>query len=921
MSNQEHIIAVLYDLSQTIGSEVKLSPLLKKLLQRLLYHTGYSCGLILSIEDSSKDNTKQCLQVAIGDRNSQKHIGEFFEIPKTNSQNKQLDLSMLPIRQDHYHGILKLPIPKYGNIILLTPDVKVDDPPYRQMFDPILANLTKTIALCKYSEAYTSNLIKDKEKLTDDNLLFRQSLDTSSDFIILVDSDSGKIFDYNKNTASSLEYSSEELRDLPITNLVAKESHLNFTDTIKQIKSSKKSIVSEFRLKNKKNKHFPVEARISLLLSKDKPPILIIVARDITERKKAETQLFNAKQLSETTLNSIGDAVITTDAKGFIDRMNPIAEGLTGYSFKEAKGKPLKSIFSIVNASTGKPIANPVEKVIATGETVFLSNHTTLIAKDKSEFQIADSAAPIRSSDSGILGMVLVFNDVTEQYQLREDILKREQDLQAIMNYSPAVITVKDMEGRIILANKQFEHLFKADHEEVIGKTLFDFFHKDVAEQIDKNDKIVVEQGEVLETEEIVPHADGLHTYISIKFPLRDNNNKIYASCSISTDITDRNKTEEQLRRSQKMDALGQLTGGIAHDYNNMLGVVLGFTELLGLALKDDPKLSKYIDNIRHAGERSTSLTKKLLSFSRKKTSTPLPININSMIKDEKHMLEKILTARITLTLDLAEDLWLVEVDPNDLEDAILNLSINSMQSIKGDGLLTIKTANESIDSPKSDILQINSGDYICLSITDTGSGMDKETTEKIFEPFYTTKGDKGTGLGLSQVYGFVERSKGTIKLDSEVNKGTTFNLYFPKQHSKSKTTDKTNEVKTENLGGTENVLVVDDEPALRDFTSEVLTQNGYTVLSAKDANTALKLIEQNPIDLVISDVIMPKMNGFQLASIIKNKYPKIKIQLVSGFNSKSEVEELDEDLQKNLLSKPFQINQLLKKIRDLLDE
>ncbi len=261
-------------------------------------------------------------------------------------------------------------------------------------------------------------------------------------------------------------------------------------------------------------------------------------------------------------MNSMGDGVITTDVEGRITRMNPVAELLTGWLLSEAKGKALKTCFPIIDASTRETIDNPVEKVISTGKTVFLSNHTTLVAKDGSEYQIADSAAPIRDADNNILGMVLVFNDVTEQYRLRATLAESRRNLQAIMDHSPAVIYVKDVEGRYSFVNQKFETLFHLQREQLVGKTDYEIFPHKFAAEFQRNDKAVLEAGHAIESEELVPQDDGLHHYVSTKFPLSDNKKNTYAVCGISTDITQRKQAEQTIIDSARRLADAQ---AVAH--------------------------------------------------------------------------------------------------------------------------------------------------------------------------------------------------------------------------------------------------------------------------------------------------------------------------------------------------------------------
>jgi PAS domain S-box-containing protein len=637
-------------------------------------------------------------------------------------------------------------------------------------------------------------------------------------------------------------------------------------------------------------------------------------------RDKAEQELRKNENNLTITLNSIGDAVIATDANCIVTRMNPVAEQLTGWSLQEAQGQALTTIFPIINAATREPMENPIEKVMNTGQVVHLSDHTTLISRNGTEHQIADSAAPI--SDNGeILGVVLVFNDVTEQYQLREAAAKNKKLLQAIMDHTPAVIYVKDLEGHFTFLNQQFEKLFNIKYGESLGKTPHKVLTKDTADKMQRSDEAVLKAGNALESMESISQDDGLHSYVTIKFPLFDEKNNAYAVCGISTDITERKQQEEQLRRSQKMDALGKLTGGIAHDYNNMLNVMSGFAQLLEIELNEQPELLKFAHEIKHAGDRGAKLTQKLLAFSRQKTSNAERLNINTLLHEEQHMLEKTLTARIQLILNLADNLWPIWVDSGDLEDTLINLCINAMHAIDGNGQLTLKTCNENITETDAKLLNLDAGDYVTLSITDNGCGMDETTKESIFEPFYSTKGDQGTGLGLSQVYGFVVESKGAIKVKSEPGVGTQFILYFP--HYDSNVPTNLHEALPQNdeeHQGSETILVVDDEPALVRLAEKILIKHGYRVLTANNGKQALEVLSTEAVDLLISDVIMPHMNGYELAEKVAQTYPDIKIQIVSGYHDDANTGVINDELRQRYLKKPYTINELLACVRNLLD-
>jgi signal transduction histidine kinase/CheY-like chemotaxis protein len=377
-----------------------------------------------------------------------------------------------------------------------------------------------------------------------------------------------------------------------------------------------------------------------------------------------------------------------------------------------------------------------------------------------------------------------------------------------------------------------------------------------------------------------------------------------------------------ELQQSQKMEALGKLTGGIAHEYNNMLGIMLGYSELLKDAFIDNPKLFKYADQIQNAGNRAAKLTSKMLAFSQEKVPSAEIMDLNALVQKQQHMLEKTLTISISLVYKLQRNLWQVWLDGNDMEDAILNVCINAMHAMNEHGQLTIETHNKKIDPSDAASLNIKAGDYVLLSFTDDGCGFNKETKEKMFDPFFTTKGQLGTGLGLSIVYGFVQNSGGVIDVYSVEGEGTKFAFYFPRYLGTH--CDKTPEIENSfenNSLGNESILVVDDEAELLGLTREILTLHGYNVFCAGDATEALSLLEREHIDIMISDVIMSGIDGYQLATVVKEKYPDVEIQLISGYTDRRNTDMGDGSLRRNLLSKPVSSKVLLKRIRKLSDD
>lgn len=515
-----------------------------------------------------------------------------------------------------------------------------------------------------------------------------------------------------------------------------------------------------------------------------------------------------------------------------------------------------------------------------------------------------------------------ISTDITKRKKMEDDIHSSEQHLQLYRDQAPMATIEWNTDFQVLDWNKAAEKMFGYSVEEIKGRNFVDFMLPDSAIVDVKQiwESLMAQTGGELSINENITKDGRTILCEWHNTPLKNEFGEVIGAASIVQDVTERNQQEEQLRRSLKMDALGKLTGGIAHDYNNMLGVIVGYSELLQEKLQDQPKLKKYTQQIHHAAERGVNLTEKLLSFTRHKSSNEKNMNINSLLQYEKDMLEKTLTVRIRLVYDLSEDLWPVRLDNNELEDVIINLSINAMHAMDGSGQLTIQTQNAFINETNAQLLQIKPGDYISLNFIDTGCGMNEETKDKMFDPFFSTKGEKGTGLGLSQVYGFVQRSHGAIKVRSELNHGTQITLFFPKHNKDESETNLLRNNNENNLSGNEVILVVDDEISLLDLTTEILTEQGYHVICASSGKQALEVLEKKQVDLLLSDVIMPGIDGYQLAQIVKEKFPSIKIQLASGFTDDRHIDMVNDTLHKNLLYKPYSSQDLLQKIRNLLD-
>lgn len=396
-------------------------------------------------------------------------------------------------------------------------------------------------------------------------------------------------------------------------------------------------------------------------------------------------------------------------------------------------------------------------------------------------------------------------------------------------------------------------------------------------------------------------------------------------SILIGADVTKEKQWEESSRRSQRLESVGQLTGGIAHDFNNLLAIISGNLELMRHHAIGNEKLSKRVESAKAATDRGAILVRKLLNFSRNDGFIKDVTNINNVLSDLEDILEKSLTNEIDVQVSPSADLWLTKADPGDLGDAIINMSINARDAMPAGGQLIIETENKTIGGAQlTDQASVPPGDYVVLSISDTGSGISREHLERIFEPFYSTKDEShGTGLGLSMVYGFVKRCNGEIRVYSEIGAGTTFRLYLPRAVGQCESVDETEpQTATRRAARDETLLVVDDEVALLDVIEIALDDLGYKVITATSGAEAVKILESNQdISLMLSDVIMPGgMDGFALAERAAEIRPGMQIILASGFTGKHGIGKLPPGIVSKRVSKPYEISAIAEAIRESID-
>src|SRR3989441_3650595 len=467
--------------------------------------------------------------------------------------------------------------------------------------------------------------------------------------------------------------------------------------------------------------------------------------------------------------------------------------------------------------------------------------------------------------------------EALERARQREALRSQERLLRQIIDANPSLIFVKDWDGRFVLVNEATAQVYGTSVAALVGKTDADFNPnvEEVAHFL-RDDRDVMSSGQpkVIAEELVTNPATGeTRWFQTIKVPLRAPEEGSATMLGVATEITERKRLEEQLLQSQKMEAVGQLAGGVAHDFNNILTAIVGYTDLLAADLDGNVRQLEDLEEIRKAARRAAALTRQLLAFSRKQVLEPRIIDVNGVALNLDKMLRSLISENIELKTELATDLAAARADPNQLEQVIMNLAINARDAMPEGGTLTIETGNATLDqSYAAQHVSVIPGDYVMLAVSHTGCGMDQNTQARIFEPFFTTKPPgRGTGLGLSTVYGIVKQSGGNIWLYSEVGKGTTFKVYLPAIGAAPEQAGKPAVAETGRPGGG-TILIVEDDDQLRRLAHRALAAQGYLVLEADRGATALDLATRHKgaIDLLLTDVVMPDINGRKLADALR---------------------------------------------------
>ena len=640
---------------------------------------------------------------------------------------------------------------------------------------------------------------------------------------------------------------------------------------------------------------------------------------DITDRKRIEEELRTSEERYRSLVEHQGEGIAVVNPEEQFIFANPAAHDIFGVSPGGLVGRNLKEFLDEEGIAT---ITSQTEM----RKTRKSSSYELEIIRP--DGQISNLLVTVRPQfeQQQYTGAFGIFRNITKRKQAEKALKESEERYRTFINSTSDLVFLKDSQFKYLVLNKTMADFYGKSFEEVIGMSDYDLLPEEAADICRASDRNVIATGKIITTEE---HF-GENSYEAIKFPVALHNGKTGVGCFMR-DITEFKRTQEnsqklleQLHQSQKLESVGRLAGGVAHDFNNMLCVILGHLEMIQEELPSDSSIRPNLEEIHKASRHSTDIVSQLLAFARKQTISPRVLDLNETVGSMLKMLKRLIGEDIDLSWQPARGLWPVRLDSTQIDQILTNLCINARDAIDGVGNLTIKTDNLAFDEDYCDDHHgFIPGEYVMMSVSDDGCGMDEEIEKNIFEPFFTTKEvGKGTGLGLSTVYGIVRQNEGFVNVYSEPGQGACISIYLPRHFTKI-TSEPQKDSEKPAVRGSETILLVEDEPAILEMIATILERLGYTVLSTDIPGEAIRLAREysGNIHLLMTDVVMPEMNGRDLARNLLSIYPDIKRLFMSGYTANVIAHHgvLDEGVL--FIQKPFTSKELAVSLREALDK
>jgi len=739
----------------------------------------------------------------------------------------------------------------------------------------------------------------------------------------------GRITKVNRTELAMLGYTEEEMIGQPVWKFNAEEASER---TVKEKITGERAIGKGFERTyfRKNGTRLPVIIEdLSLKDNKGRITGIRSTIQDITERKRIEDMLLIIRQA----IDNSGDAIGMSDPPGHHFYQNKAFTDLFQYTAEE-----LETAGGGVAAYVDQAVAREVFNTIMSGRA--WNGEVEMVSKSGRKFPVLLRANAIKDDLGRIVGLIGIHTDITEHKQSEEALRESEVRYRLLAENATDVIWTVDMNLNLTYVSPSVEQARGYTVEEAMAQKLPEIYTPDSLAVVERvfAEELAIENREqkdlnrdrTLELEYKCKGGSTIWSEVKISF-IRDSSGRAMGILGVGRNITKRKKVEkekadlqQQLQQAQKMEAVGRLAGGIAHDFNNLLTVIQGYGDLALIGLKEEGPLKRALEEINKAGERAATLTHQLLAFSRRQILELKIVNLNDTLRNLNKMLQRLIGEDIELVTVLGEGLGKVKVDPGQMEQVIMNLAVNARDAMPMGGRLILETSNVEVrEKYARSHIDLKVGSYVMLSVRDTGGGIAPEVKDYIFEPFFTTKEiGKGTGLGLSMVYGMVNQSGGSVGVESELGRGTTFKIYFPQVVEGVKELE-ARPVKQEIPRGSETVLVVEDDGAVRKLATQMLKKQGYRVLEASNGEEALGLygVRKEPIHLVLTDVVMPRMSGPVLGEHLISVYPEMKIVYMSGYTDDAIVHYGVLEKRMGYIHKPFTMEGLAKKVREVLDK
>ena len=656
---------------------------------------------------------------------------------------------------------------------------------------------------------------------------------------------------------------------------------------------------------------------------KEDKEILGAIAKAIAveeERKRATEELQGSKGTLGALIQASPLAIVTFDPDGIIRTWNPAAERMFGWKEEEVAGKPHPIV-----PENKKEEFRSLREIAMRGE-MFTDIEVLRRRKDGSEIDLGISTGPLRDAGGAVTGIMSIITDITGRKRMEAVLRQSEEryrkistEFQILLDVIPDNLIYMGRDLKMVWANRGAAAGLGKEVSDLVGAHCYALWHG----RTEPCDECPVRESFSSGKPEMHVNTtpDG-RTWELRAVPVRNEEGNIVGVVEMGRDISGVRSLEERFHQAQKMEAVGRLAGGIAHDFNNLLTAVTGYSELLQERIGDRDPMWKEIEEIRRAGVRAASLTRQLLAFSRRQVLQTKVLDLNGIVTGLETMLRRLIGEDVELVVGLSGDPVRLKADPSQIEQVVMNLVVNAREAMPEGGRLVIGTAGVTVGKREAERLGIaKPGDYAMLAVGDTGVGMSEEVKSHLFEPFFTTKAE-GTGLGLATVYGIVNRNGGGIRVDSEIDKGTTIEIYLPRVETEAEAYEAPGAAPAVASGGLETVLVAEDEDMVRELVCEILHRNGYTVLDAPSGDEAMVISGRHhgPIHLLLTDMVMLGMRGPELAERLALLRPEMKILYMSGYTDDATFRNEDVGKGTAFIQKPFGPSALANKVREVLD-